>query len=339
MGKDHAEIPNATSGDLVLLMKVDSLRVGDTLVHHDDGRLVALIPGPRPMYSLAVSPVKRGEEAKMAEGLGKLAEESFGFDSHREMATHEQIISGMSQLHLDTVLRRLKERQHLEVETRKPRVPYKECVTVPAKGHFRHKKQTGGRGQFAEVYLEVSPGEPGKGLVWEWGIFGGTIPRNFEPAIEKGVKEKMASGVIAGYPLEDITVRITDGKYHDVDSSEAAFKMAGGRAFSEAVKSARPTLLEPIVHLEISIPGHCMGDVSGDLNTRRGRIQGMEQEGDGQVIKAEMPLSEAAEYARALTSITSGEGSFTMEPSHYEAVPAAVHHELLAAFKPAVEED
>lgn len=338
-GKEQAEIDAGIPGDLIVLLKIDTLRVGDTLSAQDNGKGVKLIQGPRPMYSLAVFPTKRGEEAKIAEGLGKLAEESFTFTSYREMATHEHCISGMSQLHLDIVLRRLKERMNLEVETRKPKVPYKECVTGGAKGHYRHKKQTGGRGQFAEVYLEVAAGEPGSGLNYEWAIFGGSIPRNFEPAIEKGVKEKMVSGIIAGYPMEDIAVKITDGKFHDVDSSEAAFKMAGGRAFSEAVKAARPTILEPIVKLEITIPGQYMGDVSGDLNTRRGRIQGMDQVGDDQVIKAEMPLAEAAEYSRALTSITSGEGAFTMEPSHYESVPANIQQELISAFKPAADDD
>ncbi|NRA95144.1 MAG: elongation factor G [Planctomycetes bacterium] len=338
-GKEQSEVDSGISGDLIVLLKNDSLRVGDTLAAQDSGKSVKLIQGPKPMYSLAVFPTKRGEEAKIAEGLGKLAEESFTFISYREMATHEHCICGMSQLHLDIVLRRLKARMNLEVETKKPKVPYKECVTGGAKGHYRHKKQTGGRGQFAEVYLEVAAGEPGCGLDYQWAIFGGSIPKNFEPAIEKGVKQKMTLGIIAGYPMEDITVKITDGKFHDVDSSEAAFKMAGGRAFSEAVKAARPTILEPIVKLEITIPGQYMGDVSGDLNTRRGRIQGMDQIGDDQVIKAEMPLAEAAEYSRALTSITSGEGSFTMEPSHYESVPANIQQELIAAFKPSSDDD
>lgn len=337
-GKEQTEVDAGIAGDLVVLLKIDSLRVGDTLVASDDGKAVQLIEGPKPMYSLAVFPKTRGEEAKIAEGLGKLAEESFTFDSARA-ETGEHCIHGMSQLHLDVVLRRLKERMNLDVTTQKPKVPYKECVTGSAKGHYRHKKQSGGRGQFAEVYLEVAAGEPGSGLTYEWAIFGGSIPRNFEPAIEKGIREKMASGIIAGFPLDDVVVKVTDGKYHDVDSSEAAFKMAGGRAFAEAVKAAKPTILEPIVALEITIPGQYMGDVSGDLNTRRGRIQGMDQVGEDQVIKAEMPLAEAAEYARALTSITSGEGSFTMEPSHYEAVPGNIQSELVAAFKPSGDDD
>jgi len=338
-GKDQDEVSGGAAGDLIVLVKIDSLRVGDTLVGHDEDKAVHLIPGPKPMYSLAVFPTTRGEEAKIAEGLGKLAEESFTFQSGRVAETGEHCIHGMSQLHLDVVLRRLKERMNLDVETKKPKVPYKECVTNGAKGHYRHKKQSGGRGQFAEVYLEVAPGEPGSGLTYEWSIFGGSIPRNFEPAIEKGVREKMTGGIIAGFPLPDVVVKVTDGKYHDVDSSEAAFKMAGGRAFAEAVKAAKPSILEPHVKLEITIPGQYMGDVSGDLNTRRGRIQGMDQAGDDQIIQAEMPLAEAADYARVLTSITSGEGAFTMEPSHYEAVPGNIQSELVSAFKPSADDD
>ncbi|MAG58771.1 MAG: elongation factor G [Planctomycetes bacterium] len=338
-GKEQTEVDGAIPGDLVVLLKVDSLRVGDTLAATDLGKSVKLIQGPAAMYRLAVTPQKRGDEAKISEGLGKFAEESFTFDAYREATTGEQVIAGMSQLHLDVVLRRLKERMGLEVNTAKPKVPYQESITGNADGHYRHKKQTGGRGQFAEVYLTVAPSEPGAGLSYEWAIFGGSIPRNFEPAIEKGVREKMALGIIAGFPMGDVIVKVTDGKFHDVDSSEAAFKMAGGRAFADAVSKARPAILEPIVKLEITIPGHYMGDVSGDLNTRRGRIQGMDQVGEDQIIQAEMPLAEAADYARVLTSITSGEGSFTMEHSRYEPVPRDIQAELVAKFKPSADDD
>lgn len=338
-GKEEVEIPSAGPGDIVIVHKVDSLHAGDSLVSGQDSRMVGIIRGPEPMYRLSVHPAKRGEEAKIAEGLAKLADESLTFKSYRDPATHEHVIAGISQLHLETMLKRLKERMGLEVETSTPKVPYKESITAKAEGHYRHKKQSGGRGQFAEVFLHVEPAEPGAGLVYEWNIFGGSIPRNFEPAIEKGVRERMVSGVIAGQPIHDIKVSVNDGKFHDVDSSEAAFKIAGGRAFAEAVGKARPNILEPIVKLEITIPGEYMGDVSGDLNTRRGRIQGMEQDGEFQIIIAEMPLAEAAEYSRALTSITSGEGSFTVQPSHYEPVPGNVQQELIAAFKPKADED
>ncbi|HMS15478.1 MAG TPA: elongation factor G [Planctomycetota bacterium] len=338
-GKEEVEVPAAGPGDLVVVHKLESLHAGDSLATPEDRRRLGLIRGPEPMYRLSVQPGKRGEEAKPAEGLAKLADESMTFRSYRSTATHEHVIAGISQLHLETLLKRLKERIGLEVETHTPKVPYKEAVTLKSEGHFRHKKQSGGRGQFAEVFLHVEPAEPGSGLVYEWNIFGGTIPRNFEPAIEKGVRERMAMGVIAGQAIHDIKVSVNDGKYHDVDSSEAAFKIAGGRAFTDAVTKAKPVILEPIVHLEITIPGHFMGDVSGDLNTRRGRIQGMEQEGEFQTILAEMPLSEAAEYSRALSSITSGEGTFTMKPSHYEPVPNQIQQELIRAHKPHPEDD
>lgn len=338
-GKEQQELDAAVPGDLVVLTKVDSLEIGDTLSGAGKEIAVRAIPYPLPMYSLAITAKSRGEEGKIVEGLVRLSEECPTFSYHREMSTHEGIISGLSQLHLDIMLHRLKDRYGMEVNTSRPKVPYKEAITAPSDGHFRHKKQTGGRGQFAEVYLKVSPGEPGEGLAYSWDIFGGSIPTNFGTAIEKGIKEKMHEGIIAGYPLEDIKVSITDGKHHDVDSSEAAFKMAGGRAFADAVSRARPVLLEPIVKLEITIPGHYMGDVSGDLNTRRGRIQGMDQVGDYQLIRAEMPQAEAAEYSRALTSLTSGEGSYTVEPSHYENVPASLQQDLIKAFKPKADED
>jgi elongation factor G len=333
-GREHPSVDAAGPGQLVILSKMDSLHVGDLLSQHAGDLRVEMAPMPTPLYSLAVEPKARGDEARISEALARLADETPTFQPHREAATHELVVSGMSQLHLDLMLRRVRERYGVEVVTRKPRIPYREYVTGNAEGHYRHKKQTGGRGQFAEVFLSVGPGDPGQGLQWSWDIFGGSIPRNFEPAIEKGVREKMAQGVVAGYPMLDVKVSIRDGKYHDVDSSEAAFKIAGGRAFTNAVQKARPIVLEPVMRLEIHIPSQFMGDVSGDLNTRRGRIIGMDQDGDEQVIVAEMPLAEASEYARALTSITSGEGTFAMRFSHYDPVPGQVQAQLVQAYRP-----
>ncbi len=338
-GKEQQMIDQALPGDLIVLTKLDSLHVGDTLSAHPGDLQVELIPIPRPMYSLAVLPKARGDEAKISEALARIADECPTFHPYREPLTHEQLVAGMSQLHLDLMLRRVRDRYGVEVVTHKPKIPYREFVTGTAEGHYRHKKQSGGRGQFAEVHLAVLPGEPNEGLKWSWDIFGGSVPRNFEPAIEKGVREKMQSGVVAGFPLLDVKVSIRDGKYHDVDSSEAAFKIAGGRAFLEAVHKARPIVLEPMMRLTITIPSHFMGDVSGDLNTRRGRIVGMSQEGDDQVLSAEMPMAEASEYARALTALTSGEGSFTMESSHYDPVPASVQAQLVAAHQPKHDDD
>lgn len=333
-GHGTTEITDAGPGELIVLSKIDALHRGDMLGHHTSDLVVKRAECPVPMFALAVVPKSRGDEAKISEALHKLAEECPTFVPHRETATHEQVVNGISHLHLDLMLKRMKERFGVDVETHKPRIPYKECVMGSAEGHFRHKKQSGGRGQFAEVFLAVSPGEPGSGLTWSWDIFGGSVPRNFEPAIEKGVRERMEHGVLAGYPLADIKVSIRDGKYHDVDSSEAAFKLAGGRAFTDAVTKARPSLLEPHAMLEIVIPGRFMGDVSGDLTTRRGRIIGMDQHGDLQVLKAEMPLMEASDYARVLTAITSGEGTFSMSPGPYMQVPAATQKQMSEAFKP-----
>ncbi len=339
MGKDQKPVESAGPGDLIILTKIDSLRFGDTLATNPASHVA--IPGrfPKPMFGVAIRAKNRGDEVKMAEALHKLAEESATFVPHREAATAELVASGLSQLHVDIMLRRLKDRFGIEVETSKPKVPYKETISLGADGHHRHKKQSGGRGQFAEVFLHVEPGEAGKGLQYLWEIFGGTIPRNYEPAIEKGVREVMAKGVIAGYQIEDVIVRIKDGKYHEVDSSDAAFKIAGARAFKDAVAKARPSLLEPIVKLEVTVPSECMGDISGDLNTRRGRIRGMSQIGDLQVIEAEIPLVEAQDYSRVLTSLTSGRGSFTLEPDHYEVVPAQIQQQIIAAYKPHADED
>jgi elongation factor G len=339
MGREHQPVESAGPGDLVILTKVESLRLGDTLAAQPNSMQAVRGRFPRPMFGLAIRPKGRGDEVRTSEALHKLGEESATFVTAREPATGELVASGLSPLHVDIQLRRLKDRFGIEVETSKPKVPYKETISAAADGHYRHKKQSGGRGQFAEVFLKVGPVEPGTGLDYKWAIFGGTIPRNFEPAIEKGVREVMARGVIAGYPIEDVQVTITDGKYHDVDSSDAAFKIAGARAFKDAVAKARPSLLEPIMNLEVTVPSECMGDISGDLNTRRARIRGMDQAGDLQVIQAEIPLSEAQDYARVLTSLTSGRGSYTLEPGRYDVVPREIQQAIVAAYKPHEEED
>jgi elongation factor G len=339
MGKEHQPVESAGPGDLVILTKVESLRLGDTLAAQPGSMLAIRGRFPRPMFGLAIRPKGRGDEVKVSEAVHKLGEESATFTTVREAATGELVASGLSPLHVDIQLKRLRDRFGIDVDTSRPKVPYKETISAGADGHYRHKKQSGGRGQFAEVFLKVAPAEPGTGLDYKWAIFGGTIPRNFEPAIEKGIREVMARGVIAGYPLEDVQVTITDGKYHEVDSSDAAFKIAGARAFKDAVAKARPSILEPIMALEVTVPSECMGDISGDLNTRRARIRGMDQAGDLQVIQAEIPLSEAQEYARVLTSLTSGRGSYTLEPSRYELVPRDVHQTIVAAYKPHEEED
>ncbi|MCB9833235.1 MAG: elongation factor G [Planctomycetes bacterium] len=339
MGKDQVTGDDAVAGEIVTLTKIDSLHIGDTIASYEHSGYLGKISFPKPMASVAVRPKSRSDETKISEALHKLDEEIPTFSVHRDPITNEAIASGMSSLHLNVIFRRLHDRYGIDVDLAPARIPYREAITTPADGHYRHKKQTGGRGQFGEVYLSVRPAEPGSGLEFEWKIVGGSIPTNFAPAIEKGIREKMIHGVIAGYPIHDIHVTVTDGKFHDVDSSEAAFKIAGGRAFADAVHKARPVLLEPMVDAEIVVPSDYMGDITGDLNTRRGRIQGMDAKGSMQVIRAHVPKSEMAEYPRVITSLTSGEGSFSYDEAGYEQVPGNVQQEIIAAFKPREEEE
>jgi elongation factor G len=237
----------------------------------------------------------------------------------------------MSTLHLDVMLSELKNRFEVEVDTKEPRIPYLETITVSAQARYRHKKQTGGRGQFGEVYIRLEPMERGGGFEFHDEIVGGVIPGQYIPAVEKGIKAVMEEGVIAGYPFVDVSVHLYDGSYHSVDSSEAAFKMAGGRAFKEAVQQAKPVLLEPMVKIEVTAPGQFMGDLTGDINSRRGRILGMDTMGDMQIIRAVLPQSEAANYATNLRSMTGGNASYTLEFSHYDPVPAKVQQDIVAA--------
>jgi elongation factor G len=253
---------------------------------------------------------------------------TFRVEVHRE--THERVAAGMSSLHLNVVLGRLKRRFHLEVVTRTPRIPYRETVQAKSEFRYRHKKQTGGRGQFAEVALRVFPRERGQGVEFVDSVVGGTVPRQFIPAVEKGVRAACERGVIAGYPVVDVAAEVWDGKDHPVDSSEAAFKMAADRAFREAFQKARPVLLEPVMRLQIVVPSSHMGDITGDLNKRRGRIQGMDTRGNLQVIEALVPLGEIANYSTELRSITGGEGSFSMIHDHYDVVPHAAAEAIIS---------
>ncbi len=339
MGKELISQDSGVAGEIVALTKIDSLEIGHTISASENCGFLPDIPFPKPMAQVAVRPKSRADETKISEAFHKLCDEIPTFTIHHCASTNETIASGMSALHLDTVFKRLKDRYGIEVETAPAKVPYHETVTCPADGHYRHKKQSGGRGQFGEVHLSIEPAEEGTGLDFQWKIVGGSIPSNFAPAIEKGIREKMVAGVIAGYPLSNVRVFVKDGKFHDVDSSEAAFKIAGGRAFADAVGKARPALLEPIVEAEIIVPSDHMGDVSGDLNTRRGRIQGMDAKGTMQVIIARVPKSEMAEYPRIITALTSGEGSFSYEECGYEQVPPNIQKQIMSAFRPKEEEE
>ena len=262
------------------------------------------------------------------------------FQVERGTEAHETVIRGLGDMHLRVMLEKMKNRYNVEVTTRPPRIAYRETVSSKAEGHYRHKKQTGGAGQFGEVFLRVEPQQPGSGFEFVNDVFGGTIPTQFIPAVEKGVKQVLGEGCIAGYPMQDLKVSVYDGKHHPVDSKEVAFVTAGRMAFKDAVTKARPAILEPIVNLEITVPEGNMGDIAGDLSAKRGRIQGTDAVPGGMiVIKAQAPLAELTLYQSQLKSVTGGQGSYTMEFSHYEAVPPHVQQQLVAQYKPRAEEE
>jgi len=330
-GAHKSELDQAATGDLIALPKVEGVEIGDTLHAPGHPVRIKLLPLPSPMVGLAIRPKTRGDEAKLSRELDRVAGSDPSLVYERVAATNEMVIRGLSTLHLDIALKRMA-KAGAEVDTSTPKVAYLETITGKAEGHYRHKKQTGGAGQFGEVYLRVEPMERGSEGALEFNddTHGGSIPRQFLPAVEKGVRQKMAEGVVAGYPVVDVRVSVYDGKYHDVDSKEIAFIIAGRNAFAEAVEKARPFLLEPIANVEIEIPSRCMGDISSDLNSRRARIQGMDSVGESQIIKAQVPLTEMQTYSTQLRSITAGEGTFTMDFSHYAVVPPNVAQQVIA---------
>lgn len=348
-GKEQQALDEAIAGDLCSLVKVEGLHIGDTVVGKGDvDATLPTIKTPRPMCALAVYPVSQKDEQKIGEALTKLTDQDLTLTVDHNAQTRQTVLSGMSNLHLDVMLARLKENLKVEVETKPPKIPYLETVTSSANAHYRHKKQTGGAGQFGEVYIKVEPkqpdhvpedADPNDPLCFLDEIVGGVVPNQFIPAVEKGVREAMNEGILAGYPVKNVTVRLYDGKTHPVDSKEIAFKIAGRNAFREGFMQARPSLLEPIVNVEVTVPSEFMGDIIGDLNGRRGQIQGMEQSGTMQLIKAKVPQSEMMTYATDLRSRTGGQGMFTMEPSHYEPVPNNVQAQVVEQAKRDAEEE
>ena len=332
MGGKTEEIKQAVAGDIFAVAKFEDISTGDVM--HAAGKAMyrALPAVPTPMFALAATPKKRGDEKKISEAFSRLSEEDPTFQPSRDTQTHETIISGMGDLHLRMMLQKMKDRFNIEVDTKTPKIPYRETIMQEAKGHYRHKKQTGGAGQFGEVYLRVEPLERDGGFEYVSELFGESIPRQFLPAIEKGIRGVLEFGAIAGYPMQDIKVAITDGKHHPVDSKEIAFKTAGKFAFLDAIDKAKPALLEPFVQMEITIPADNMGDIASDLSGRRGRIQGQDMlPGNITLVKALAPLAEVRQYNNQLKSVTGGQGSFTMELSHYEQVPGNVQQEIVAA--------
>ena len=339
-GKQTQEIPQAVAGDIIALAKVEDIRTGEVLHSDSQPMFRAMPPAPTPMFSLAATPKSRGDEQKISEALAKLCDEDPTFRATRDPQTNETVISGVGDLHLRIILTKMKERFDLEVETKPPKIPYRETVTAKAEGHHRHKKQTGGAGQFGEVYLRVEPLERGAGFEFVNGLFGESIPRQFLPAIEKGVRDVLDAGAIAGYPIQDVRVEVYDGKHHPVDSKEVAFRTAGKYAFIDAMSNAKPALLEPIVEMEITVPAGHMGDIASDLSGRRGRILGQEMLPGGLcTVRAQAPLAEVMTYNNQLRSVTGGQGSYTMEFICYEPVPANVQQQIVAAAQKAKEED
>ena len=337
-GVARNEVDGAPTGSHVALTKVEEILLGDSI--HSPQTPLEYVPvtTPEPMVGLAVVTKARGDEAKIGKELTRLSESDPCLIVERTKETNQLVVRGLSTLHVDITLKRLA-KAGVEVDTSIPRVAYRETISANANGHYRHKKQTGGAGQFGEVYLKVEPLERGQPdpLQYVSEIFGGAIPQQFLPAIEKGIRQKMTEGVIAGYPVVDVCVKVYDGKFHDVDSKEIAFIIAGKHAFSLAVEAAKPVLLEPMVTVEVEVPSEYMGDITSDLNSRRARIQGMDQAGNRQVIQVMAPLAEMQTYSTQLRSITAGRGTFTMEFSHYDPVPMNVQQQIVAKAKAAKE--
>ncbi|MDZ4197781.1 MAG: elongation factor G, partial [Kiritimatiellia bacterium] len=285
---------------------------------------------PHPVMAYAVFPKTQGDEDKLAVGLARVAEQDPTLHVERNSETHELVLTGMGDVQINIAVENMKKNTHVEVVLHTPKIAYKETINGKGEGHYKHKKQSGGRGQYGEVYLRVAPKAADDPEWFENAIVGGTIPGNFVPAVQKGVLEGLQRGALAGYPVNGVKVTVYDGSYHDVDSSEVAFKIAGSRALRDALSKAKPALLEPVMKLRIVIPDHCMGDVTGDLNHKRGRILGMDNEDGMQVLLAEIPQAEAFQYSSQLRSITGGRGSFEIQFSRMDTVPANVAQKIIA---------
>jgi elongation factor G len=330
-GKSLVEVPSALPGDICGVAKVDEIHF-DAVLHdaaEDDHIHLKPLPFPEPVHGLAIEPKRRGDEQRMWEILQKLVAEDPCLKVEQVGSTNETVVFGLGELHLRTLLERLQEVHKFEVSTHPPKIAYRETITAPAEGHHRHKKQTGGAGQFGEVFLRVEPLPRGAGFEFVDQVKGGVIPGQFMPAVEKGVRQAMDGGVIAGYPMRDVRVVVYDGKHHSVDSKEIAFVAAGRKAFIAAVRAARPIVLEPVVHVEITAPEASMGDITGDLSSRRGLIQGTDAAGAGTLaIKGQAPLAELVSYQSRLNAMTGGQGRYSIAFSHYEPAPPAVQQQL-----------
>ena len=338
-GKNQEATPQVHAGDIAVVAKLAATGTGDTLCDKAEAIRYPAIEFPSPVYSVAITAKTKGDEDKLGPSLARLADEDPTFQYRREPETGETLVSGLGESHVEIIVDRLKRKFGVEVEVDTPKTPYRETVTTAASAQGKHKKQTGGRGQYGDAWVEISPLERGAGFEFQDAVVGGSIPRQYIPAVEKGVREAMDRGILAGYPVVDMKAKVYDGSYHNVDSSEMAFKMAGIIAFQNAAEKANPVLLEPIVSLEVIVPDEYMGDIIGDLNTKRGKILGMEPLSDAkQRIRALVPQGEMLRYAIDLRSIARGRGSFTTEPSHYEPVPAHAAQQIIEQRKKEKEE-
>src|ERR1043166_2726655 len=328
-GKQLDKVPEANAGDIIACVKLKETQTGDTLSEKAKAIIYDPVQYPEAAIAFAIEPKSRQDEEKISVAIHKILEEDPALSFTRDAQTKEFLLAGSGQVHVETIVDRLKKRYNVEVMLPPPKVPYKETITQRAEVQGRHKKQTGGRGQFGDCKVIFEPLPRGGGFVFEDKIFGGAVPQQFRPAIEKGIIEAAASGAIAGYPLVDFKVQLIDGSYHNVDSDEHSFRAAGRKAFRAAMEKVKPSILEPIMDVEISAPQENSGDIMGDLNSRRGRVQGMETSGKSQVIKAQVPMSEMLNYQSTLNSITAARGSFHMQFSHYDPVPGNLAQKVI----------
>src|SRR4051812_23709231 len=332
-GKTQTSVPEIKAGDLGAVAKLKDTLTNDTLGEKSDSITFPAVTFPEPVLSYAIEPKTRGDEDKISTSMHRLEEEDPAIRYSRDPQTKELLLSGQGQLHIEVTVAKLKRRFGVDVNLKPPRIPYRETIKASTEAHGRHKKQTGGHGQFGDCKIKVEPLARGSDFEFVDDIFGGSIPRQYVPAVEKGIQETRVRGYLAGFPMVDFRVTVFDGSYHDVDSNELSFKLAGSLAFKDAMTRARPTILEPIMNVEVYAPSDFAGDLMGDLNGRRGRIAGMDTRGATTIIKAQVPMSEMLTYEQHLTSATGGRGSYHMEYSHYDEVPAHLQTRIVAAAK------
>tara|TARA_B100000315_G_scaffold255359_1_gene298530 strand:+ start:6868 stop:8913 length:2046 start_codon:yes stop_codon:yes gene_type:complete len=341
-GKEHTEVDMGIPGDICAVAKIDEIRFDAVLRDNIDNGDVRLKPMdfPQPMNGFAIEAKSRGDEQKIGKALVSMEAEDPCFTIERNITTSETVIYGLGDMHLRVILKKMKNRYNVEVNTHPPKIAYKETILGNAEGHHRHRKQSGGAGQFGEVFLRISPQERGEGFEFTNDTFGGSIPRQFIPAVEKGVRLVMEQGAIAGYPIQDIKVSVHDGKHHPVDSKEVAFVTAAKKALIDAIEKAKPVILEPVVQMDIIVPEGNMGDIAGDLSSKRGRLQGSDTLPGGMLhISAQAPLAELGQYQSQLKAVTAGQGSYTMQLSHYDVVPPNIQQQIIDQYKPKAEDD